>query len=90
MRNVDFAESEMLQDMLELAFEAGNHYTSTDDKKMLRIAQRDDGSYYAGRTEPRSDYGDRTVAFISDHKSDPVSVAGEVKKVLIEEFLKSE
>lgn len=72
-----------IKDVLEVAFEAGNHYTSSDKNKMLRIAKSDTGMPYAGRAEPRSDYADETLAFVNDYQRDYNSVAVEVKEILM-------
>ena len=74
-----------LQNLLEACFEAGNAYSSTAQNP-IRIARREDGSYYASQTERRSDYGDTTVAFIDCWNRDYASVATEVADIIAAEM----
>jgi hypothetical protein len=59
---------EKLLDLLTVAYEAGFAHAAErfHGKRGLpiRVAKRDDGSYYASQTERRGDYADKTLVYI--------------------------
>lgn len=67
---------DLIYSAIQTAADLGYGLSNATEKRPVRIAQREDGTFYAGITEHRGDYDDTTLAFAGpvDNPEDLINV----------------
>lgn len=76
---------DLIYSALQAAADLGYALPRATERRPVRVAQRDDGTFYASIAERRNDYGDHTVTFagpVNDNPGELITVQDNITRMI--------